>query len=157
MTQHTPGPWSVFNDGYGEDCDPPEPGKRWLSVSDSGENEIAVLINRVGEPTPTQEANAALIAAAPETAAERDRLRESNEVMLEALKAVVLAVANNPTGGPWEQVTAAIAAAEGRADLGATKHVHSFSTWHDRQDRPARGYSRCACGVEPGDAWAEAK
>jgi len=45
---------------------------------------------------------------------ECDRLRESNGAMLEALKAVVLAVANNPIGGPWEQVAAAIEAAEGK-------------------------------------------
>ena len=46
------------------------------------------------------------------TAAELVRRWNTHEVMLEALKAVGLAVANNPTGGPWEQVAAAIAAAE---------------------------------------------
>ena len=88
--------------------------------------------------------------------------------MLEALKAVESEITRleriskqafsidevHPAVGRVADATrAAIAAAEG----GATKHVHSFSIWHDRQDRPARGYSRCACGVEPGDDWAEAK
>jgi len=135
MTQHTPGPWTI-------DRLHGEAGKPYvvMGVNDDGDKVVSVLTGQRDGDTWDAEtvANADLIAAAPE--------------LLEALKAVVLAVANNPTPGPWEQVAAAIAAAEGDA----AKHVHSFSTWHDRQDRPARGYSRCACGVEPGDDWAEA-
>ena len=92
--------------------------------------------------------------------AEIVRRWEAHEAMLEALLDITRWV--DPDLDPLAGVIltkarAAIAAAEGRTDLGAAKHVHSFSIWHDRQDRPAHGYSRCACGVEPGDAWAEAK
>ena len=104
--QHTPtpGPWyatTLTHDG--------ETYSHVQSASINEDNYVA----RVDVMDEQGEANAALIAAAPETAVERDRLRQVNEAMLEALKAVVLAVANNPTGGPWEQVAAAIAAAEG--------------------------------------------
>ena len=75
--QHSPGPWRFTDDGYGEDCEPPEPGKRWLTVETDDEypDEIAVIVNRVGEPTETQMANARLIVAAP--------------LMLEALRAAL--------------------------------------------------------------------
>ena len=96
MTQHTPGPWTLGP------VEPAEISKGHWITHGSYKGVIGIL---GGSPS---EANAALIAAAPETAAERDRLRESNGAMLEALKAVVLAVANNPIGGPWEQVAAAI-------------------------------------------------
>lgn len=52
----------VFDDGHGEDCDPPEPGKRWLTLGDQDGEEIAVLVRRKGEPTPEQYAHAAEIA-----------------------------------------------------------------------------------------------
>ena len=100
--QHTPGPWTLGP------VEPAEISKGHWITHGSYKGVIGIL---GGSPS---EANAALIAAAPETAAERDRLRESNGAMLEALKAGVLAVANNPIGGPWEQVAAAIAAAEGK-------------------------------------------
>jgi len=86
--------------------------------------------------------------------------------MLEALRGCLDLLEADESNDEWarefakpkaDAARAAIRAAEGRTDLGAAKHVHSFSIWHDRQDRPAHGYSRCACGVEPGDAWAEAK
>ncbi len=63
MPKHTPEPWLVVDDGYGEDCSPEEPGKRWISIGDEGEDEIAVLINRLGEPRPEQYANAARMVA----------------------------------------------------------------------------------------------
>lgn len=96
-----------------------------------------------------------VIAAYPAAHAELVRRWNTHEVMVEALRyALPKDDLDEPLAPSVEaKIRAALAAAEG----GATKHVHSFSIWHDRQDRPARGYSRCACGVEPGDDWAEAK
>lgn len=63
---HTPGPWEWFDDGDGStDCEPPEPGKRWLSIKCDGD-EVAVIVNRTTEPTERQCADARLIAAAPD-------------------------------------------------------------------------------------------
>lgn len=74
----TPGPWTWYDDGDGNDVDPPEPGKRWLSimsVDTLGGEEVAVIVNRTGEPTERQQANARLIAAAPDLlAAARETL-----------------------------------------------------------------------------------
>lgn len=71
-------------------------------------------------------ANARLIAAAPETAAERDRLKEVNAELLEACKRALIYVnAGKPEDMPWasqssgehaeRHLKAAIAKAEGRA------------------------------------------
>lgn len=65
-TAYTPRPWQVLDDGNGEDCSPPEPGKRWLTIADADGEELAVLVNRKGEPTPRQHADARLMALAPE-------------------------------------------------------------------------------------------
>lgn len=84
----TPGPWRDYDDGHGEDCDPEEPGKRWISIrtvevaedgSESAGEEIAVIVNRCGEPTEEQRMNAALLASAPALLAERDALRGALE------------------------------------------------------------------------------
>ena len=121
--QHTPGPWTLG---------PIEPAEisrgHWITHG-SYKGVIGIL---GGSPS---EANAALIAAAPETAAERDRLRQVNEVMLEALQGVIGYLgegsehpdpcSTNPTWlsgadveGPCDcyvgRVVAAIAAAEGK-------------------------------------------
>jgi hypothetical protein len=74
MTQHTPGPWTLGP------VEPAEISKGHWITHGSYKGVIGIL---GGSPS---EANAALIAAAPETAAERDRLRQVNEVMLEALR-----------------------------------------------------------------------
>ena len=74
MTQHTPGPWTLGP------VEPAEISKGHWITHGSYKGVIGIL---GGSPS---EANAALIAAAPETAAERDRLRQVNEVMLNALK-----------------------------------------------------------------------
>lgn len=77
MTKHTPGPWKVhhtFN----------------VFMSDDG----IIAIPRDGSAA-TIEANARLIAAAPETAAERDRLRELNSCLLAALKRLHCIVSAN--------------------------------------------------------------
>ena len=79
MKQHTPGPWTTEHNApfvwgiYG-------PDNNWIAQtlpkSDDGSAD-----------SPDQvEANARLIAAAPETAAERDRLREINAELLAALE-----------------------------------------------------------------------
>ena len=107
MTQHTPGPWTL---GSGD-----AQGPNGVFVGEGDNRKAVAMLTGTFDPRNgyavdegddgwphERTANAALIAAAPE--------------LLEALKAVVLAVANNPTGGPWEQVAAAIAAAEGPGD-----------------------------------------
>jgi len=79
MTQekhtHSPAPWRSAYCGQPDIKD--ANGRVIASVEPLGETD---------EPThPETEANADLIAAAPETAAERDRLREINKDLLEAL------------------------------------------------------------------------
>ena len=76
MTQHTPGPWTVDVE---DEC-------RVIDVQDCTVARTDYV--EIEEERDWQIVNAVLIAAAPETAAERDRLRQVNEVMLEALKAV---------------------------------------------------------------------
>ena len=83
-TLHTPGPWTAHN--FGDDS--------WEILTAT--TIVAEVQDNLSSPG-NSEANAILIAASP--------------LMLEALQAVVLAVANNPIGGPWEQVASAIAAA----------------------------------------------
>lgn len=82
-TQHTPGPWKV--DGASE-------GKSLVWTAPHGDHPVA----HVGPWTVSghgnkaeREANARLIAAAPETAAERDRLRELCGELVERLLAYV--------------------------------------------------------------------
>lgn len=70
--KHTPGPW-VYSF---ESVDP-----EWAVVTTVGGSVIANV-----NSDHRQEANARLIAAAPETAAERDRLKEVNADLLAALK-----------------------------------------------------------------------
>ena len=70
-TQHTPGPFGIYGPFYGEDVTPPEPGKQWLEIAELDDdgypgNEIAIIVNRLGEPSSEQWANARLIAAAPD-------------------------------------------------------------------------------------------
>lgn len=66
--------YQVLDDGHGEDCSPPEPGKRWLTIADANGEEIAVIVNRKGEPTPEQYETAHLLAAAPDLFASLERL-----------------------------------------------------------------------------------
>ena len=107
--QHTPGPW--INDAPG--CVAkhwPEGGKATVCICPAGAE---------------GEANARLIAAAPETAAERDQLRALNADMLAALReydAYMSRFYRDTDGGPmsepnrasWKAARAAIARAEGR-------------------------------------------
>jgi hypothetical protein len=81
MTEHTPGPWVYREDDQ--------------TITAILEGEVArkydaqAIIAEV-RPQPEAYANARLIAAAPETAAERDRLREVNAELLEALRNLVV-------------------------------------------------------------------
>lgn len=88
MSKHTPGPWFV----------------------DAHKNVVAEGGGLVAFPCISagfdQEANARLIAAAPETAAERDRLKEINAELLDALTEIVAAA----DGNGWKQLDATFAA-----------------------------------------------
>lgn len=87
-TKHTQ-QWSWNDDGHGEDCDPPEPGKRWISILDSEGEEIAVLINRTGEPTEQQCKQAELIVTSV----------NAHERMVTALELIAVMHAGQHTGG----------------------------------------------------------
>lgn len=78
MSKHTPGPWFVdaHNNVLAEGC--------------------LVAFPSVAAGLEKQEANARLIAAAPETAAERDRLKEINAELLAAAQWVI----RNPGAHP---------------------------------------------------------
>jgi hypothetical protein len=82
-TQHTPGPWDLV-------CTPSSSFNdiRYLSGPDC--EKIATVHCKAGEMGQKEAlANAALIAAAPETAAERDHLKEVNAELLQALETIV--------------------------------------------------------------------
>jgi len=113
MTQHTPGPWTVDVE---DEC-------RVIDVQDCTVARTDYV--KIEEERDWQVANAALIAAAPETAAERDRLRQVNEVMVEALRAAhkhahkaLTAKSNSYTdeANMLDVIAAALAAAEGPGD-----------------------------------------
>jgi hypothetical protein len=103
-TQHTPGPWTTYT-------------TKTSHVVMAAHRMDGTTIANVRYKGQVDEANAALIAAAPETAAERDRLRQVNEVMLEALRGVAGWVDPklDPLAGvALNKARAAIAAAEGK-------------------------------------------
>ena len=102
MTQHTPGPWTVDVE---DEC-------RVIDVQDCTVARTDYV--EIEEERDWQIVNAVLIAAAPETAAERDRLRESNGAMLEALRyALPKDDLDEPLAPSVEaKIRAAIAAAE---------------------------------------------
>lgn len=90
-TAHTPGPW-IANDhlknGQWQIL-----GQEYTISNDLGDYVRPVIVSVMGggnRPFYSEaEANARLIAAAPETAAERDRLKEINKELLENLKALM--------------------------------------------------------------------
>ncbi len=90
---HTPGPWKIE----------PE-GDRDLLVMEATDpfGEVAWIANRYhGErDRATEQANALLIAAAPETADERDRLREINAELLLACERAMAAYDRAASGEP---------------------------------------------------------
>lgn len=77
MTEHTPGPWIYESETKTIRS---KPANYWLASMDSWDGAV------------NNEANARLIAAAPETAAERDRLKDINADLLAALEAAVARV-----------------------------------------------------------------
>lgn len=103
VNAHTPGPWHITDDNYGRYRD--------IYVMAKGRSIVRM------EPWDTMDADARLIAAAPETAAERDRLKEVNAELLAALKeAHQIARGEHPNADPmlrlFELTRAAIAKAE---------------------------------------------
>lgn len=76
--RHTPGPWAVTGPYDGEtDCTPPEPGKMWLTIQGPGEfpDEVSVIVRRKPYSFDEEhEANARLIALAPELLALAERV-----------------------------------------------------------------------------------
>lgn len=90
-TQHTPGPWNETS--------------RDITTSIGGESLYIARCFSKGEPQPgwrnpgctnaEAKANARLIAAAPETAAERDKLKELNAVLVDALENFPVTSPNN--------------------------------------------------------------
>lgn len=101
MTQHTPGPWyAILQQPHGD-----------FEIRDCERDQQGRLIGQAFWQAGKTEANARLMAAAPETAAERDRLREINADLLAALEAVY-AMGYEDKSEVWSQVTAAIAKAK---------------------------------------------
>ena len=78
-TQHTPGPWHV----NGSEITP----AIWVEESDG--KRICTI-----KPSEQDASNARLIAAAPETAAERDRLRAVNAELVKVVQAYLSTVEN---------------------------------------------------------------
>ena len=83
-TKHTPGPWRVGRTATGKLM--VLPVRSLKGIACFTDSDALVKGEWTQRDYPNAKANALLIAAAPETAAERDRLREQNKVLLEALK-----------------------------------------------------------------------
>lgn len=81
-TKHTPGPWTIYDDG--------EDGSDIIMAHIDGENSDIAEMSR-DLPPAQRKANAALIASAPDLLAERDRLREVNAELVAALEDVTSA------------------------------------------------------------------
>jgi hypothetical protein len=108
-TKHTPGPWTLPKfSGADKSIEIPEP---------------QVLIDYDDVDHKEQAANAQLIAAAPETAAERDQLKEVNAKLVEALKTFIQAEEeyretnsdtefDDPLSDAYDEARAALAAAK---------------------------------------------
>lgn len=101
QAQHTPGPWGIStHDGA-------------HFVGKKGFPSVA----RTWTDSPEELVNARLIAAAPETAAERDRLKSINDDLLAALETVLSSIEAfpssgakmKPNGGTANMIRAAIA------------------------------------------------
>ena len=128
MSNHTPGPWVVG-------CKLTPNGVYTVNGELIANTHSASRTLRRDEQIAEQDANARLIAAAPETAAERDKLKEVNADLLAALKRVDQSWTEwlpcgpydeSLTTGPivriyestisiWKQIRAAIAKAEGKS------------------------------------------
>jgi hypothetical protein len=105
MSAHTPGPWRFSSDGH-------------IVSASTGERvctpHSTLLGGKVSDQIKDLKRNARLIAAAPETAAERDRLREVNAELLAALLAMQAFIEGEPDAvEPFGLIRAAIAKATG--------------------------------------------
>ena len=100
--QHTPGPWTL------------QAGRSFKTAS--GEFYLSYGSDRYGNPNFRNfcelDANARLIAAAPETAAERDRLKADKAELVEWLDAC-LGMVRGESPPNWDGIRAAIAKAKG--------------------------------------------
>ena len=83
MTQHTPAPWSVSSN-------------RLYYVLAPDKRAIVRILSTSSRSAVEQMANVRLIAAAPETAAERDRLKAINAELVAALERLIAV-----EGGAW--------------------------------------------------------
>ena len=117
-TKHTVGKWKA---GKPEANGTPVTGPCGVTIAWCGANAVYGAAEPYRIDRYEAEANARLIAAAPETAAEQDKLREINADMLAALKAVrkFMIPGMNWTDkigqGLKDHADAAIAKAEGRS------------------------------------------
>ncbi len=112
--KHTKGPWKI------EWEEPPfvEYAGWWIRQDNDVSFPIAFVTQTIGGTDPPQEANAHLIAKAPDMEIEIDRLKSINADLLEACKEM-LRVFGNPNSTPDQEVDSmtkarqAIAKAEG--------------------------------------------
>lgn len=115
-TKHTPGPWFVMGiDGNGD-----------IQVSGHpfyiGHSDPLYHCIVTGNNEAERKANAALIAAAPETAAERDRLAAINAELVAALERILYAHDNHGNGAAMgEAILCQQYAAQARAALAKSK------------------------------------
>jgi hypothetical protein len=104
--KHTPGPWRFCSDGH-------------IVSASTGERvctpHSTLLGGKVSDQIKDLKRNARLIAAAPETAAERDRLREVNAELVAALSELLAEAEefHNPHTEGWNMARAALAKATG--------------------------------------------
>jgi hypothetical protein len=91
QTRHTKGQWKLFA-GHGGTREPHKiyahDHPKGFLIASLGYSELSVTDNDYLRNIQEQEANAKLIAEAPETAAERDRLKIINAELLEALEKI---------------------------------------------------------------------
>jgi len=106
--ERTPGPWFVYN----EPLRPQLGMQKIIEIQDAYGEAIVPWsgFDACDFPTKIKLANARFIAAAPETAAERDRLRETVRELIAALKEI-----KNSNNSKWQadRAWAAMARAEG--------------------------------------------
>src|SRR3990170_7423446 len=87
FNDHTPGPWKVLLN-YDNRIDETILGRHTIKGADDYNVARVWELDEILDKPGLTEANARLIAAAPETAAERDQLREVNAELLAALELI---------------------------------------------------------------------
>jgi hypothetical protein len=104
MAEHTPGPWSDSDDRRRVDLENGCDVSNWAEIRDATGRCIGAAY--CGGSYEHNLANARLMASAPETAAERDRLRAEKAELLAALERI----ANEPIGPPEASAAEVLAA-----------------------------------------------